>query len=248
MKTAIVIMLALVLSLAGCGRVAETPDPARPESVVRSFEESLSKGDVDICLSLLSDDMVFRQDPAGLTFKGKEQINGILSFLVGWNFKWSAMSPYSIDGDKVTFSANMRSDHYELFGMDQIRARLEFLVQDGKIGSFVIIENEEDSARLDELSRGSIGVQLEMGVRGSEKGIRVLEVTENSPAQEAGIKVGDLIVTIDSRDCSQMTKPQEAQLRIMGRVGSKVILTVAREGMATLIDMEITRADLSGLQ
>lgn len=248
MRTALVIMLTLILPLLGCGRVAETPEPAKPESVVQSFEEALFGGDVDICLSLVSDDMVFRQDPAGLTFKGKEQINGILSFLAGWNFNWSATSPYNIDGNKVTFSANMRSDHYELFGVEQVRARLEFVVQDGKIDSFIIIENEDDSAKLDELSRGSIGTQLEMGVREAEKGIRVLEVTENSPAQEAGIKAGDLIVTIDRHSCSQMTKPQEAQLRLMGRVGSQVSLTIAREGMTTPINMEIRRAELSGLQ
>jgi len=248
MRIALIIMLALVLPLAGCGTVEETPDATRPESVVvQSFEEALFEGDIDTCLGLMSDDMVFRQDPAGLVFEGREQGSGILTFLAGWDFHWSAASPYNVDSNKVTFSANMRSEHYKLFGREQTRARLEFVIQDGKIISFTIIENEEDSARLDELTRGSIGVQLETEVRETEKGIRVLEVIEDSPAEEAGIKTGDWIVTIDGLSCSQMTRPLEAQLRLMGRVGNKVSLTVAREGVATPISMEIARAELSGL-
>ncbi|MDD4985585.1 MAG: PDZ domain-containing protein [Dehalococcoidales bacterium] len=249
MRIALFIMLALVLPLAGCGTVEETPEAAEPENVaVQSFEEALFAGDIDTCLGLVSDDMVFRQDHAGLVFEGKEQIKGILEFLAGWNFHWSATNSYNVDGNKVTFSANMRSDHYKLFGTEQTRARLEFIIQDGKISSFTIIENEDDSDRLDELTRGSIGVQLEMGVRGSDNGIRVSEVTDNSPAEKAGIKPGDLIVTIDKLGCSEMTRPQEAQLRLMGQVGSKVSLTVACEGVAIPINMEITRAELSGLQ
>jgi len=243
-------MLALVLSFAGCGRATETtPDAVSPESVViQSFKEALFEGDVETCLGFVSDDMVFRQDPAGLVFKGRDQIKGILEFLAGWHFEWSETSPHNIDGNKVTFSANMHSDHYKLFGIEQMRAYLEFLVQDGKMGSFTIIENEDDCARLEELTKGSIGVQLEMGVVGTEDGIRVLEVTESSPAQMTGVKPGDLIVTIDGFSCSQMTRPQEAQLRLMGRVGSEVILSIAREGISTPISKEITRAELSGLQ
>ena len=72
-----------------------------------------------------------------------------------------------------------------------------------------------------------------------------MEVIENSPAQKAGIKVGDLIVAVDGVSCSQMTRPLEAQFRITGPVGSKVLLTIVREGMANPIDIEVIRADLN---
>jgi membrane-associated protease RseP (regulator of RpoE activity) len=246
MKTILAIMLAVTLLLIGCSRAAETPELTKPETVVQSFKEALSRGEVDTCLSLASDDAVFRTDPLGFTFEGKEQIRGWLMYLVAWNFDWSTTSPYSVDGTRVTFSADMRSDHYRLLGMEIMRARIEFLVNDGKISSFLITENDEDVAKLDELTKGDIGVRFEWtaGDR-PEKGIRVLEVIENSPAQKAGIKVGDLIVAVDGVSCSQMTRPLEVQLRIMGPVGIKVLLTILREGMANPIDIEVIRADLN---
>ncbi|MBA7678670.1 hypothetical protein ES703_86948 [subsurface metagenome] len=218
----------------------------RPETVVQSFKEALSRGEVDTCLSLLSDDVAFRQDPVSLTFEGKEQVKGLLTYLVTWNFDWSTTSPYSVDGNRVTFSADMRGDHYRLLGMEIVRARIEFLVNDGKISSFLITENEEDAANLDELTKGGIGVHFELEVGDvPEKGIRVLDVTENSPAQKAGIKAGDLIVAIDGVSCSQMTRPLEVQFRIMGPVEIKMLLTILREGMANPIDIEVIRADLN---
>jgi len=249
MKAVLTIMLAVSLLLAGCGNATETPELIKPESVVQSFKEALSRGEVDTCLSLVSDDVVYRQDPLGLTFEGKEQIEGLLTYLVAWNFGWSAASPYSAIGNKVSFSADMRGEHYELLGMELVRAHLEFLVQDGKIGSILVTENEEDSAKLDELTRGGIGIRFEWEAEdGSERGIRVLEVTEDSPVQKAGIKAGDLIVAVDRVNCSQMTRPREVQFRIIGPVESKVLLTIVREGVATPIDVEVTRADMSSLQ
>lgn len=227
-------------------RAAETPELTKPETVVQSFKEALSRGEVDACLSLASDDGVFRTDPLGFTFEGKEQIRGWLMYLVAWNFDWSTTSPYSVDDNRVTFSADIRSDHYRLLGMEIMRARIEFLVNDGKISSFLITENEEDVAKLDELTKGDIGVRFEWAAGDRpEKGIRVLEVIENSPAQKAGIKVGDLIVAVDGVSSSQMTKPLEAQFRIMGPVGSKVLLSIVREGMANPLALEVIRTDLN---
>jgi len=223
-----------------------SPEPTKPETVVQSFKEALSRGEVDTCLSLASDDGVFRTDPLGFTFEGKEQIRGWLMYLVAWNFDWSTTSPYSVDDNRVTFSADMRGDHYRLLGMEIMRARIEFLVNDGKISSFLITENDGDVAKLDELTTGDIGVRFEWAAGDRpEKRIRVLEVIENSPAQKAGIKVGDLIVAVDGVSCSQMTRPLEVQLRIMGPVGSKVLLSIVREGMANPLALEVIRADLN---
>lgn len=248
MKIVLAIMVVAALLVVGCSRAAETPDLTKPENVVQSFKEALFRGEVETCLSLVSDDVVYQQDPVGLTFEGKEQIEGILTYLVVWNFDWATTSPYSVDGNRVTFSADMHGDHYRLLGMEIVRAHLEFLVHDGKVSSFLVTENDEDAAKLDELTKGGIGIRFdwEAGV-GSEKGIRVLEVFGNSPAQEAGIKAGDLIVAVDGVSCSQMTRPQEVQFRIIGPVGSKVLLTMIRAGVANPIDIEVTRADLSGL-
>ena len=246
MKKAIIILLSMIILMNSCAKTAVTQSLLKLEAVADTFLQAISSGDVETCLSLMADDIAFRQEPAGLSFEGKEQVKGILIFMTGWNYDWSVTNPYEIDGNRVTFSTNIHSNHYKLFGIELMRARLEFLVQDGKLVSFTIIENEEDTAALDKLTRGNIGVQLELQAReGAEKGIKVLEVIKNSPAQQAGISAGDLIVAINGINCSQMTRPLEAQLRTMGPVGSQVRLIVTREGTTMPIDMEVTRVDLS---
>ncbi len=60
-----------------------------------------------------------------------------------------------------------------------------------------------------------------------------------------GLLDGDLIVAVDRVSCSQMTRPQEAQFRIMGPVGSKVLLSIVREGMANPLALEVIRTDLN---
>jgi carboxyl-terminal processing protease len=74
-----------------------------------------------------------------------------------------------------------------------------------------------------------------------DKGARVDKVAANSPADEAGIKPGDIITAVDGISYSQM-REGEIQLRIRGKLGSKVLLTVIREGVAAPIDIEVTRA------
>lgn len=245
MKTVFAIILIASLLLIGCGRAAETPELIKPEDVIQSFKEALSRGEVNTCLSLVSDNVVYRQDPVGLTFEGKEQVKGILTYLTAWNFDWSATSLYNVIGNRVSFSADMHGEHYKLLGMELVRARLEFLIQDGKIVSILVTENEEDSAKLDELTKGGIGVRFEWEEEdGAERGIRVLEVFQDSPAQKAGIEAGDLIVAVDRISCSQMTRPQEVLFRIIGPMESKVLLTIIRESLEEPISIEVKRAQL----
>lgn len=67
------------------------------------------------------------------------------------------------------------------------------------------------------------------------------KVAVGSPADEAGVKPGDMITAVDGVNYSQM-REGEIQLRIMGNLGSKVLLTIIREGVAAPIDIEVTRA------
>ena len=79
----------------------------------------------------------------------------------------------------------------------------------------------------------------------TKDGIRVLIVAPiaGSPAEEAGIKAGDIIMLVDGSDTEGWTV-LDAVNRIRGELGSKVTLTVQRIGESELIDITITRGEI----
>jgi len=69
MRKIFVGLLAVSLLLAGCTGTAEIS--TMPEDIVESYLDASNNDDIDTCLSLLSDDVVFYQDPPGIGWKGK---------------------------------------------------------------------------------------------------------------------------------------------------------------------------------
>ncbi len=82
---------------------------------------------------------------------------------------------------------------------------------------------------------GGLGVEV-----GRENGyIRVISPIDDSPADRAGIKAGDLIIQIDNKPLREML-PEEAAQMMRGEPGTKVTVTVAREGQEPF-DVTVTR-------
>jgi carboxyl-terminal processing protease len=83
---------------------------------------------------------------------------------------------------------------------------------------------------------GGLGIEV-----GTEDGfIKVISPIDDTPASEAGIQPGDLIIKIDG----QLTKGlsmMEAVDKMRGKAGSKILLTLVREG-GLPFDVELTRA------
>jgi carboxyl-terminal processing protease len=67
---------------------------------------------------------------------------------------------------------------------------------------------------------------------------------EGSPAEQAGLKPGDKIIAIDDQDMTGVT-PEQARLKILGPEGSKVTLTVVRDGEPQPLKFVITRAKIT---
>lgn len=92
-----------------------------------------------------------------------------------------------------------------------------------------------------DFSNETIGTYVGIGVtmtKDSEKNqIVVYGVTTNSPAEEAGIKVNDVIIKVDGNDCTGddfETIPN----KILGQEGTKVSVTVLRDGKELTFDMK----------
>ena len=82
---------------------------------------------------------------------------------------------------------------------------------------------------------GGLGVEV-----GRENGyIKVISPIDDTPADRAGIQAGDLIIRIDGKPLREML-PEEAAQLMRGEPGTKVTITVAREGMEPF-DLSIVR-------
>lgn len=84
-----------------------------------------------------------------------------------------------------------------------------------------------------------VGLHLQPG----ERYPKVLDAIERSPASEAGIKPGDLVIKVDGVDISQESLGKVVQ-KIRGPEGTKVHLTIRREGAADL-ELELARANIN---
>lgn len=88
-------------------------------------------------------------------------------------------------------------------------------------------------------SFGGLGIKI--GIRDGL--LTVITPMPGTPAYEAGIFPGDQIVKIEGRDTKGFTLDQAVQL-MRGKVGTKVSISVLREGEKELIDFTLTRAEI----
>ena len=84
---------------------------------------------------------------------------------------------------------------------------------------------------------GGLGIEVTM-----ENGfIKVVSPIDDTPAQRAGIKTGDLIVRLDDEPVKGMSL-SDAVKKMRGEPGSKIELTVVREGAEAPLKLTLIRA------
>jgi S1-C subfamily serine protease len=72
-----------------------------------------------------------------------------------------------------------------------------------------------------------------VGKLGRRTGLRVAQVVAGSPADSAGLRVGDVVVAVDGKDAATTTAVQ--QLMVEGAIGRRLEVTVWRNG--ALVDV-----------
>jgi len=82
---------------------------------------------------------------------------------------------------------------------------------------------------------GGIGVEVQPQPDGS---IVVVAPIDGTPAARAGLKSGDVIVAVDGRP---LQPGEDGRDPLRGEPGSKVVVTIAREGRAGPFDVPLTR-------
>lgn len=74
--------------------------------------------------------------------------------------------------------------------------------------------------------------------------LTIISPIKDTPAEEAGLRAGDEIIAIDGKDMTGVD-PNVALSQVLGPAGSKVVLTIQREGEAEPFDVEIIRRKIT---
>lgn len=101
----------------------------------------------------------------------------------------------------------------------------------------VFLDPKQNQDSKEELSGQFEGVGIQLGLK--EKKIVVIAPLKGTPAEKAGIAAGDFIVKVNGQETTGWTLP-EAVAKIRGQKGSKVKLTLVRNGNKPK-EIELTR-------
>lgn len=85
-----------------------------------------------------------------------------------------------------------------------------------------------------------IGVTIEL-TKEDDPGFTIISVTHNSPAEAAGLQIGDMIVAVEGESAATLGMT-EAQHRVRGEAGTDVTITILRDGKR--FDVTITRQEI----
>jgi len=99
-----------------------------------------------------------------------------------------------------------------------------------------------DARAMDQLSEDTSGSYDGLGleVLSAEGTLRVIAPIDDTPAERAGIKPGDIITRIDDKTITS-DNANEAVNMLRGKSGSSVMLSVLHEGANTPIDLKLMR-------
>ena len=102
-----------------------------------------------------------------------------------------------------------------------------------------------DKDNFKDLQQGTSGEFGGLGIEvGMEDGfVLVISPIEDTPAYNAGLKSGDLIMKLDSTAVKGLTLNEAVKL-MRGKPGSSIILQVFREGIDSPFDLKVTRAQI----
>ncbi len=100
-----------------------------------------------------------------------------------------------------------------------------------------------DSEHFKELKEGTTGQFGGLGIEVTmENGfVKVVSPIDDTPAQRAGVKAGDLIVRLDEKPVKGMSLTEAVKI-MRGKPGTDIELTIIREGEEAPLKIKITRA------
>jgi len=134
--------------------------------------------------------------------------------------------------------ARIKKDYVEEVGDEEL---LEGAIR-GMLGS---LDPHSSYLSQDEFKELQIGTTGEFGGLGIEVGmengfVRVISPIEDTPADKAGVKAGDVIIKLDETQVKGLTLNEAVKL-MRGKRGSKILLTIVREGEVKPLEITVVR-------
>lgn len=107
---------------------------------------------------------------------------------------------------------------------------------------YTVFMTPDESKEFEDGLEGQLeGIGAELEVKNGK--LIVVSPLKNSPAQQAGIRSGDIIAKIDGKLAAEMTF-YDAVHKIRGKKGTQVNLTIIRESLAKPLEIKITRSEI----
>ncbi len=201
------------------GDLKNKKEPSKETSKRQSVKIGLFTSIIAVLLAVL---VTFMTTFTLLDRKYKKQYNSLLSALSGDTY-------YTLDEVKRLFADYYIGDVSELTDEEITDALVKTYI--AKTGDkYAYYWNKEEYASyVSELQGEGVGIGVFVNWLEEEKAINILYVYDDSPAKEAGIKPGDLIVAVGDEKISDIGY-DNAIAKIKGEVGSEATLTVLRNG------------------
>ncbi len=179
-----------------------------------------------------------RNQTAGWFFLGMGAVLGgllvILSLAVFTNFKQL--------GNLAHVIRLVHAEYVESVDSSQlIEGAIRGIVESLDDPYSVYLEPETFDRFMEQVKGSFGGIGILVGYRNDS--LTVVRPFDGTPAAEAGIRVGDVILAVDGKDTREMDL-ETAVLLIRGEVGSTVRLTVRREGYDEPLEFTVERRQI----
>lgn len=181
------------------------------------------------------------------SLKSKTVMTAVALMMTAFTGGWLAQT--SLGGDyyyEVKRGLRLFGDVYknitekyvdEITPHDFIRSGIDGLLS--KLDPYTVYYEGDESSDLDALMMGKYGgIGLSIGIKNGY--ITVISASDGSPGQRAGILPGDRIIAVDELSTKDW-KYQEMSNYVKGEPGSKIKLTIMREGESASIEFELIR-------
>lgn len=107
---------------------------------------------------------------------------------------------------------------------------------------YTVYMDKDEFTSFMESSQGSFyGIGAQLGVR--DNNVTIIAPVEGSPAEEAGLKAGDIILKVDDYEVVDLNT-EAVVSRVRGEEGVPVTLTIQREGIDEPFEIKIVRAEI----